>query len=255
MPGRTKPQQIAERNVRLVVEYDGTDFAGWQVQPRVRTVQRVLETAVRKVVRHRVSLLASGRTDAGVHAKGQVANFRTRSNISARRLVLAINSNLPPDVAVLSAEDVPLAFHATYDAKRKLYRYRLSYRRVRPALERRWSYWVRGLLDIPAMRRAAARLVGTHDFNSFRAEGYREKDTVRTISSIEIVENDDFLDFLIEGDGFLYMMVRIIVGTLVRVGLGKISPEAITPILAARDRKAAGPTLPPHALCLMRVDY
>jgi tRNA pseudouridine38-40 synthase len=120
---------------------------------------------------------------------------------------------------------------------------------VRPALHRRWSYWVRGPLDIAAMRRAAARLVGTHDFNSFRAEGYREKDSVRTVSSIDVVENEDFLD------GFLYMMVRVIVGTLVRVGLGKVSPEAIDRILAARDRKAAGPTLPPHALCLMRVDY
>jgi tRNA pseudouridine38-40 synthase len=255
VPRQTKPPEIAERNVRLVVEYDGTDFAGWQIQPRLRTVQRVLETAVRKVVRHKVNLLASGRTDAGVHAKGQVANFRTRSSISARRFVLAINSNLPADVAVLDAEDVPLAFHATHDAKSKLYRYRLSYRRVRPALHRRWSYWVRGPLDIAAMRRAAARLVGTHDFNSFRAEGYREKDSVRTVSSIDVVENEDFLDVLIAGDGFLYMMVRVIVGTLVRVGLGKVSPEAIDRILAARDRKAAGPTLPPHALCLMRVDY
>lgn len=255
MPGRAKPQEIAARNVRLVVEYDGTDFAGWQAQPRARTVQRVLQNAIRRVVHEKVNLLASGRTDSGVHAKAQVANFRTHSKISAGHLALAINTKLPRDVAVLSAEDVPVSFHATYDAEGKLYRYRISRRPARPVLERRLAYWVRGPLDVAAMRRAAKHLTGTHDFNSFRAEGHREMDTVRTVNSIEIVEAGDLLDILIKGDGFLYMMVRIIAGTLVRVGQGKIPPGAVEKILAARDRKAAGPTLPPRGLTLMEVYY
>lgn len=255
MPGHKKPSGKFGRNVRLVVVYDGTDFAGWQVQPRARTVQRVLLDAIRDITGEKVTLLASGRTDSGVHAAGQVVNFRTGTKIAAERLVTALNSKLPRDVAVLSADDVPLSFHATHDAKSKVYRYRICRRAVRPVLGRRDAYWVRGPLDVPAMRRAARYLVGKHDFNSFRAEGYREKDTVRTIESIRLTVEGDMLDIYFKGDGFLYMMIRIMVGTLVRAGQGKTKPSQVKSMLAARDRRAAGPTAPPHGLCLMQVSY
>ena len=249
------PAFPATRNVKLVIEFDGTDFAGWQRQPNGRTPQELIEKAIRLVTGEKVNLLASGRTDSGVHAAGIVANFMTRSEIPAPRLLAAINSKLPDDVVVLSAEDVPLSFHATRDAAGKLYRYRISRRAVRPALDRRCSWWVRGPLDVDAMRRAAAHFVGTRDFGSFRAESSIEKNTVRTIESIEFVESADALDVYFKGAGFLYMMIRIIVGTLVRVGKGRISPDAVPAMLAARDRKAAGPTAPPHGLCLMEVYY
>jgi tRNA pseudouridine38-40 synthase len=250
-----KPPEPAARNVKLVVEYDGTDFAGWQRQPRRRTAQSVIEEAIRAVTGEKASVLSSGRTDSGVHAEGHVVNFRTRSRIPAERLAAAINSNLDADVVVLDAADVPLSFHATHDARSKLYRYRIALGPVRPALDRRYSHYVRGPLDVAAMRRAARHLVGTRDFNSFRAEGWIEKNTVRTIESIRFVRTKNALEIYFRGTGFLYMMLRIIVGTLLRVGKGKIAPGAIPAIIAARDRRAAGPTAPPQGLCLVEVRY
>ena len=255
MATRHERPEADKRNIRLVVEYDGTDFCGWQRQPGCRSVQEELETAIAAVTREKASLLSSGRTDAGVHAEGHVCNFRTSAEIPAARLAAAINTKLAEDVIVLSAEDAPFSFHATHDAKSKLYRYRIARGRVRPVLDRRYSYHVRGPLDVDAMRRAAAHFVGTHDFNSFRAEGFIEKDTVRTIHSVELAEANETLEIYFRGDGFLYMMLRIIVGTLVRVGKGKIAPEAIPGIIAARDRAAAGPTVPPRGLCLVAVYY
>jgi len=255
VPARRKETYAKTRNVKLVVEYDGTDFAGWQRQPGCRTVQEAIERAIAAVTGEKACLVSSGRTDAGVHAEKQVANFRTGTSIPASRLVAAINSKLGEDVAVLSAEDAPMCFHATRHAKGKLYRYRIWRGRVRPVLARRDSYWVRGPLDVDAMRRAAEYLVGTHDFNSFRAEGSVEKNTVRTVESIDFVESSEAVEIYFRGTGFLYMMIRIMVGTLVRVGKGKIAPDEMPRILAARDRAAAGPTAPPHGLCLVDVYY
>jgi tRNA pseudouridine38-40 synthase len=241
--------------VKLVLEYDGTDFAGWQRQPDRRTVQEVLERAIAETTGEWPGILASGRTDSGVHAKGQVANFRTHSHLPPERLMMAINARLPEDVAVVDAEDVPYNFHATHDAKMKLYRYRVSMRPMRPVFERRFCLWVRRRLDVTAMKRAAACLVGTHDFNSFRAESCVEKNTVRTIDAIDFVEDGDTLDMYFRGRGFLYMMIRIIVGTLLRVGTGRMASEQVAEILEARDRRVAGPTAAPQGLCLMEVYY
>ena len=252
--------RAAGRNIKLVLEYDGTDFSGWQRQAGrhragCRTVQQTLEEAILAVTGETVSVIASGRTDAGVHAEGQVAAFRTETLLPPARLAAAINANLPEDVAVLSAEDAPGSFHPIRDARGKLYRYRISRRGVRPVLMRRFTWRVRGRLDLGRMKRAAAYLVGTHDFNSFRNEGRVPKNTVRTIESIDFVESDDMIEIFFRGSGFLYMMVRIIVGTLVEAGRGRIEPEVILCILDARAREAAGATAPPEGLCLVEVYY
>ena len=244
-----------QRNIRLTIEYCGARFAGWQRQPGQRTVQQCLEDAVAAVTGEKVALRASGRTDAGVHAEGQVASFRTTSGLEPERFVGAINAHLDKDVAVLDAAEVPLDFHPTRDAKFKTYRYTISMRAVRPVHDRDYVAWVPGPLDAAAMREAAGLLVGTHDFNSFRAEGRIEKDTVRAIEAIEFDESGETLRIYITGSGFLYMMVRIIVGTLIEVGWGKRSPDDMPGILAARDRGAAGHTARPEGLCLVEVRY
>lgn len=244
-----------ERNIKLTVEYDGTDFAGWQRQKGRRTVQQVIEEAIARVTGARVSLVASGRTDSGVHAEGQVANFRTTSRLSCERLLAGINSNLDDDVAVLSVEDAAPDFHSNRDAVRKVYRYTISLAPVRPVRERRYLFWSRFPLDVKAMRRAARHMVGTHDFNSFRAEGRVEKNTVRMIERIDFEREGDTLRICFTGDGFLYMMVRIMVGTLLEVGRGRISPAEIPGIIAARDRRKAGATARPQGLCLVAVEY
>jgi len=243
------------RNVKLVIEYDGTDFSGWQRQPRRRTVQQCIETAIARVTAERVKLIAAGRTDAGVHAEGQAANFRTAGPLAPAALLGGINANLDSDVAVVSVEDVPHGFHANRDAKGKLYRYTISTRPVRPVLGRRFVYWSRRGLDAAAMREAAGQLVGRHDFDSFRAEGSIEKDTIRTIEEIRFDEEGDLIRIYFSGDGFLYMMIRIIVGTLIDVGRGRLAPDDIPGIIAARDRGAAGPTARPEGLCLVEVRY
>jgi len=250
-----KPSAPGRRNVRLVIEYDGTDFSGWQRQPRRRTVQQCLEIAIARVTSQKVKLISAGRTDAGVHAEGQVANFRTSSVLEPARLVAGINANLDPDVAVLSAVDVPHGFHANREAKGKVYRYTISTRKVRPVFDRRFVHWSRRRLDLAAMRAAAAHLVGRHDFDSFRAEGCVEKNTVRTVGDITFEENGDLIRIYFSGDGFLYMMIRIMVGTLIEVGRGRLSPGDIPGIIDARDRAAAGPTARPEGLCLVEVKY
>ncbi len=255
MPRRREPRTAGNRNIRLTIEYDGTDFSGWQRQANARTVQECLEGAVEKVTGERVRLTGAGRTDAGVHAEGQVANFRTGSSLSTERLLAAINANLDPDVAVVSAEEAPVDFDANRDAVAKVYRYTISTRPVRPVLERRFVHRSKFPLDTEAVRRAARRFVGRHDFNSFRAEGRVEKNTVRTIERIDFEETPGTLRIRFTGDGFLYMMVRIIVGTLLEVGRGRLAPGDIPDIIAAGDRRAAGPTAPAQGLCLVEVRY
>lgn len=262
MPSPSRQAQPDRRNIKLVVQYDGTNFAGWQRQKLERTVQQCLEEAIAKATGgggggggEKVSVLASGRTDSGVHAERQVVGFRTASVLEAGRFVGAINAYLDEDVAVLSASEAPLDFHAIRDAVGKLYRYTIATTAVRPVLDRGYVHWVRDKLDVAAMRRAARHLVGTHDFNSFRAEGRVEKDTLRTIGQIEFKEKADRLRIFFEGGGFLYMMVRIIVGTLIEVGVGRMKADAIPGIIAARDRAAAGPTAPARGLCLVEVRY
>jgi tRNA pseudouridine38-40 synthase len=215
-----------------------------------------LEQAIAVVtkVSHRIN--GSGRTDAGVHALGQVVNFRTTASIPTDRFVPALNSVLPRDIVVTEAEEVPLDFHARFSAKRKTYRYWIETGKVPNVLRRRYSHFVSVPLNLDRLKQAAQRLVGEHDFASFQASGSNVKTTVRRIYRLDVTSNPDgLIEIEVEANGFLYNMVRIIVGTLIEVGRGKLAPEEIDDILAARDRNAAGPTAPPQGLCLLRVDY
>lgn len=258
------------RRIKLTIEYDGTDFKGWQVQNEsTRTVQGAIEKALLKVCGQPVRIAGAGRTDAGVHARGQVASFALPEEVRmpVADLCGALNGNCPDDVSVLRAEEVPDEFHAQRSATGKIYSYSLLNRREPSALLRRTHWHLRYLQDVPKLRTAAAFLVGTHDFTSFatklaetqaqRAEdGKRELETVRTIHRIEWIQgNSGALKMEIEGTGFLYQMVRTIVGTLLEVGRGAKPPEWVAQALAAKDRRAAGPTAPALGLCLERVFY
>jgi tRNA pseudouridine38-40 synthase len=243
------------RNVKLTIEYDGTDYAGWQVQPNGTSVQAVVQDAIAAITGETsVKLIGSGRTDAGVHAAGQVANFRTGSTIPAADLVHAINSKLPADVAVVAAEDAPDDFHARYSATSKTYRYAILNRAVRSPLERRRTAFVRGTLDLAAMRRAARHVVGEHDFACFQSKP-DGKPSVRTLTRCDVERSGDGIAITVAANGFLYNMVRAIAGTLIEVGLGRREPDSVAGLIASRDRSLAGPTAPPAGLCLMRVEY
>jgi tRNA pseudouridine38-40 synthase len=243
------------RNLKLTIEYDGTSYAGWQTQAGRPTIQQTLEDAVHRITGERVHVQGSGRTDSGVHALGQAANFRTHAKIPAAKLRLALNALLPPDIVVRSVREAPPDFHAQFDAKWKTYRYTILNDRVPTALDRFFCHQVPVPLDVRAMRRAARGLVGRHDFQAFRSEGWREKDTVRTIRRLTIARKGRHVHLTVEGNGFLYNMVRAIAGTLIVIGRGKRPPEDMQKILASRDRKQAGPTAPARGLCLITVKY
>ncbi len=246
--------EARERNVKLTIEYDGTNYHGWQRQADAPTVQQALEEAIARVAGHAVTLYGSGRTDAGVHALGQVANFRTSSAIPADRLPHAINANVAEDIAVLRAEDVATDFHARYSAKRKTYRYRVVCRPVRPAVGAAFVHWHRFPLDVAAMRQGASLFVGEHDFAAFESHSEGEG-SVRTIFRSEWLQDGERLDYYVAANGFLYSMVRAMVGTLLETGSGKRPPEDVTRLLASRDRALAGKTAPAKGLCLMSVEY
>jgi tRNA pseudouridine38-40 synthase len=250
-PGPASPL----RTLRLVLEYDGTGFAGWQVQRGKRTVQAEVAKAVQRVTGERVTVYGASRTDAGVHAEGQAAHIRTRTRIACARLVHALNANLPPDVTVLRVDEPPEGFHAQFDAAGKTYRYRVLRRDVRSALRRDRAYLVRSPLDVGRMREAAARLVGTHDFRAFCTEARTRKRTERRIDRLEIRADGDEVVFEVDGSGFLYNMVRTIVGTLLWVGIGRLGPDDVSAILDSRDRRRAGSVVPPQGLTLVEVRY
>jgi len=246
-----------ERNIRFLIAYDGTDFHGWQKQPEMRTVQDVVEQATRRVVRHQVGLNAAGRTDAGVHAAGQQANFETTCEIPLINLRRAIGSRLPKDVSLLHVSEVPLGFRCSQDAVSKLYRYRIYNAAHRPVQEhlQRYAYHFWNELDTMRMQEAASRLVGTHDFAGFASKGSERETTVRTILQASISRRYDEIFVDVEGTGFLYNQVRNMVGTLLEIGRGHWAPERIDEILATRDRRLAGPTAPARGLCLQWVRY
>jgi tRNA pseudouridine38-40 synthase len=243
------------RNIRLTLSYDGSDFSGWQTQPGFRTVQETLETAVARLGGSPVRANASGRTDAGVHAVGQVVNFYADLTIPIDKLAKAINAYLPPDVVVRSAEDVPQSFDANRDAKRKLYRYVIHDGAVPDVFMRRHCCHARRRLDATAMARASASLLGRHDFHSFETEWPNRMSSVRTIMHLEVRRMDDLIWVDVEADGFLYNMVRAIAGTLMNVGRGYWPESEVAEILRAEDRRRAGPTAPAQGLFLMRVTY
>jgi tRNA pseudouridine38-40 synthase len=244
-----------ERNLRIVVEYDGTALFGWQLQKEKRTVQGELERALLEITGRKTLIVGAGRTDAGVHAEAQVANFHTRSPIPARKWPDALNAHLPPDIAVLEAQDVPLAFHSQYAATSKIYRYRVLNRPARSALDRDRSHQVRSPLDVAQMAQGAACLVGEHDFRSFGSEMSLKERTVRRIFSFQVDSRPPFVEFVVHGDGFLYNQVRSMVGTLLRVGLKDRSPEWVREVLLAKDRQKAGANVPARGLALVEVKF
>lgn len=244
------------RNIALTVSYDGTNFNGWQTQPGFRTVQETLEKAIAALTREeRIRLNASGRTDAGVHAVGQVANFYTASAYLPEVFVKAVNARCPPDVAVRRAAEVSQAFCANKSAKRKLYRYVIHDGPTPEPFLRKFAFhhWKR--LDSAAMRRASRCLVGRHDFHSFETEWPNRQSSIRTVTHLGVSRAGDYLWIDVEADGFLYNMVRSIAGTLIDVGRGHIPESRVADILKAEDRREAGPTAPPQGLFLMRVSY
>jgi tRNA pseudouridine38-40 synthase len=243
------------RNLKLVLSYDGTDFHGWQFQPGLRTVQETLENALRVLTGERLRVNASGRTDTGVHAVGQVVNFRSETKLTAEVLARALNAHLPADVVVREAADVPETFDANRDAKRKLYRYVIHDGAVAEVFLRRHCHHSRYRLDAAAMGRAAACLRGTHDFHSFETEWPNRATSVRTITHLAVNRFGAWIWLDVEADGFLYNMVRAIAGTLMNVGRGHWPEERVAKILEARDRKMGGPTAPASGLFLMRVRY
>jgi tRNA pseudouridine38-40 synthase len=243
------------RNLRLILSYDGTDFFGWQTQPEHRTVQLTLEEAIHKLTGEKARANASGRTDTGVHAVGQVVNFYTNSALAPDVVVRALNAHLPPDVVVRSADDVGEAFDANRDAKRKLYRYVIHDGDVPDLFMRRYAYHSRHHLDAAAMARAAAVLRGRHDFHSFETDWPNRMSSVRTITRLAVNRMGDWIWLDVEADGFLYNMVRAIAGTLINVGRGYWPESQVADILKAEDRTQAGPTAPAQGLFLMRVNY
>ncbi len=245
------------RNIRLLIAYDGTDFHGWQTQPGFRTVQETIEQAIRRVARHPIGLAASGRTDAGVHARGQVANFETTCDIPCDNLRRAIGCRLPTDISILRADEVPVGFRATSDAVSKLYRYTIHNTAGRPVnyLHQRYAYHFWQPLDETRMRAAAALLVGTHDFAAFASKGSPRQTTVRTVLRLEVNRRFQQLSIDVEGTGFLYNQVRNMVGTLIEIGRGHWEPDYAAEILASCDRSKAGTTAPARGLCLQWVRY
>ena len=254
------------RTLKLTLAYDGTDFAGWQFQPGQRTIQQTLQEAVERITGERTSVVASGRTDAGVHALGQVAAFETNSHLSADVLQRALNAELPNDIVVLAAAEAPAGFDPIRHAHRKRYRYIVQDGPLADVFSRRFAWHIYRRLDAAAMQRAARALVGRHDFSSFETSGSERVSTIRTISELTVVRQSQGragesnsvsgeIRFEITADGFLYNMMRNIVGTLVEIGRGNREESWPAAVLAACDRRAAGQTAPPQGLFLVSVEY
>ena len=241
---------------RLIIEYDGSAFHGWQRQKKDRTVQETIENALAVMTREKVTVIGSGRTDAGVHALGQVAGFKTRSHLDARIFLNGLSSLLPSDVVVRACDPMPDTFHARFDVASKRYRYHILNRPIAPAIGRQYVWHIRKPLDTAAMTDAAMVILGTHDFKAFEGTGSPRDHSVRTVTDSTIKETGGGnLTYDIQANGFLRFMVRNIVGTLVEVGLGKIDSQKVRKILQSKDRFCAGATAPPQGLFLMDVAY
>ena len=243
------------RNIKLVIEYDGKSFNGWQKQPNKLNIQGEIEKAIGEITGEEIELIASGRTDAGVHSLGQVANFKTNSKIDIEKFPYAINSKLKKSIVIKSAEEVTERFHSRYSVHSKTYRYTINNSKFGTALYRDMEYHFPIKLDENKMQEAAKYFEGEHDFKAFKASGTSSKSSVRIIYKAVVKRQDDRVIIELTGNGFLYNMVRIIAGTLVDVGIGKIEPEEIKNIIEEKDRKKAGKTLPARGLCLLEVQY
>ena len=242
------------RNLKITLQYNGENYCGWQRQPNSPGIQGTVENAIYEITKEKVKVTASGRTDAGVHALGQVANFKTETNIPASRIPDALNAKLPKDISVISCEEVDMDFHARYNACGKTYRYLIYNRPYRRPLYKNLAYHVKYDLDWDKIRLEAKYLIGTHDFVGFMSSGSSVKDTVRTIYDIKIEEHEGITSIEISGNGFLYNMVRIIVGTLVDIGRGRIKHN-MEEIINSKSRSMCGHTAPAHGLFLKKVNY
>ena len=244
------------RNIKLIIEYDGKDFNGWQKQPNKLNIQGEIEKAIERITGEKVDLMASGRTDAGVHAIGQVANFKTNSNIPIEKIPIALNTNLKKSIIIKSAEEVEERFHSRLNCKRKTYRYIINNSKYGTAIYRNLETHIPMKLNIKKMQEAVKYFEGEHDFKAFKASGTSSKSSVRTIYKAEVIQKENEKIYIeLTGSGFLYNMVRIISGTLVDVGLGKIEPEEKENIIKSQKRENAGKTLPPQGLYLVKVEY
>ena len=243
------------KNIKLVIEYDGKGFNGWQAQPTKLNIQGEIEKAIEEITGEEVKLIASGRTDAGVHSFGQVANFKTETKIATEKLAKAINSKLKKSIVIKSAEEVPDEFHSRYSVHSKTYRYVINNSENGSAIYRDLEYHYPYKLDVSKMQEAIKYFEGEHDFKGFKASGTSSKSSVRTIYEGKVYSEGERIYIELTGNGFLYNMVRIISGTLLEVGEGKIKPEDIPEIIDRKDRKAAGRTLPAKGLYLVKVDY
>ena len=246
---------MGKRRIKLVLHYDGTGYHGWQRQPGVPTIQDTVEQALEKLCGSAISLTGSSRTDAGVHALGQVGHFDLDSPVPTENIARALNHLLPDAIAVAEAMEVPADFDAIGSTKSKWYRYTICTAPIRPVQEIRYCWHRPAPLNVEAMAQAATRLVGTHDFKSFAAAADMRESSVRTVLQCEVTHEKEWIFVDVAATGFLYNMVRNIVGTLVEVGRGRWQAEEIDGILAAKDRAAAGPIAPASGLCLMQIDY
>ena len=243
------------RNIKIIIEYDGKDWGGWQKQPNKLNIQGEIERAIEEITGEKVQLIASGRTDAGVHALAQVANFKIEKDIPVEKIPYALNSKLKKSIRIISAEEVDEKFHSRYTCKRKTYKYIINNSLQGTAIYRNLQYHFPEKLDEDKMNEAAKYLIGEHDFKSFKASGTSSKSSVRTIFDAKVTREGELVTIELTGNGFLYNMVRIIAGTLIDVGTNKIEPKDIKNILDAKDRLKAGKTLPPTGLYLVKVEY
>ncbi len=243
------------KNIMLTLEYDGTNYSGWQIQDNANSIQAEVEKAIYKLTKKEVTLIGAGRTDAKVHALGQVANFFIDTTIPGRTFKYALNEYLPEDIKAVYSNEVPEDFHARFSAIKKRYRYKIYLSDVERPLLRNYAYQIDRNLNINNMKEASKYLIGTHNFTSFEGRRSFTKSKIRTIRSIDIKKRDEFIDIVVEGDSFLRNMVRIITGTLVEIGIGKRKPEEIKLILQAEDRRLSGHTAPPQGLYLEKVFY
>lgn len=243
------------KRIKLTVAYDGTDYCGWQVQPNGMTVEEILNRELSALTGEEVKVIGASRTDAGVHAEGNVAVFDTETGIPAERIAYALNCRLPEDIVAVKSEEVPGDWHPRYQCSVKTYEYRILNREMPDPVCRRSTVHISYPLNLGDMRRAAGYLKGEHDFKSFCSPHTEVKDTVRTVHSLEIEKEGDIITVRISGNGFLYNMVRIIVGTLINVGRGACPPEKVKEILEARDRRKAAATAPAKGLVLKHIRY
>jgi len=243
------------KNFKLTIEYDGTNYHGWQIQKNDRTVQQEIETALFTMTGERITLAGSGRTDAGVHALGQVSSFTSKTKLTPDNFQNGLNSLIPDDIIIRECYPVDKQFHARFSAKSKTYHYRILNRKTPSAVGRQYEWFISQKLDIEAMKAAVCHINGTHDFKAFEGTGSPRSHTTRSVITADIERDNDRIAFRIKANGFLRYMVRNLTGTLVDVGLLKINSGDVKSILASKDRSLAGPTAPPHGLFLVNVEY